>query len=163
MKEIYVPMSSPHDNKGTQSAGVINQLKQAKEIWGILTWIVSAGAAIPAFLKSAGGPVRFLVEVGTYGLACYVSVWIILPIVMMILAGLERVTSRETTDKAAGIVAGLSVLGGGALIRWGLFHPRINEDLDTIGTAFSALLGVAVLAVPFIVLWYFRGSKSRAT
>ena len=156
-------MSSPHDNRGAQSAGVINHFKQAKEIWEILTWIVSAGLVIGAFLKSAGGPVQFFVEVGMYGFACYCSVWIILPVVMMILTGLEKVTSRETTDLAVGIVLGVTVLGGGALVRWGLFHPRVTKDLDTIGTAFGALLGVAVLAIPFIILWYFRGSKSRAT
>jgi hypothetical protein len=156
-------MPSPQNNRSTQSAGVINHLKQAKEIWAILTSIVSAGSIIRAFLKSVGGPVQFLMEVGMYGFACYVSVWVILPIVIMILAGLEKVTGRDTTDVAAGIVAGVSVLGGGALIRWGVFHPRITEDVDTIGTAFMALSGVAVLAVPFIVLWYFYGSKSRAT
>lgn len=156
-------MSFPSNKEDSQSADVISRLKQAKEIWEILVWVISAGTVIVSFVKSTGGLLQFLVEVGTYGIACYIAVWVILPVALWTLAGLEQATSRRTTDLATGITAGIAVLGGGALIRWKLIHSTFTEDLDTIGIAFSSLLGVAVLAAPFIVLWYFRGSKSHTT
>jgi hypothetical protein len=81
---------------------------------------------------------------------------------MALVSGLERATNRVTTDVAAGIIAGLGVLGGGALIRFLLFAPDLTEDLDAIGTAFAATVGVVILLIPLFVLWYFRGSKPRS-
>ena len=151
-------MDNRSGNGSRSSSDLLGRAKQAKEIWEILAWVVSSGTAIVTFVRGVGGPVQFLVEVGVYGFACYVAVWVILPAVVAALTGLENATGRATTDLAAGIAAGTAVLGGGALIRFGLFHPNVTKDLDGIGTAFGALVGLAVLAVPLVALWYFRGS-----
>lgn len=143
-----------------QGSPVPQGLKQAKEIWEYATWVVDVGVAVVGFIKNTGGWVQFLVEVGTYGIACYIAIWLVLPLAVGAVSALEKGTHRTTTDAAAGLIAGVAVLGGGALIRYGLFAPGLTEDLDGIGTAFAALLGVGVLLIPLVVWWYFKGSRA---
>lgn len=127
-------------------------------MWELASWVISAGTTVVTFVRSVGGPVQFLVEVGTYGFACYVAIWVVVPLVLAGLAGLERVSGRQTLDVVAAVAAGVAVLAAGAAVRFGLFHEDVAQDLDAIGTTFSALVGVAVLCVPLVLLWYFRGS-----
>ena len=155
-------MSSPPNNESSQPSGIIGSLKQMKEFWEIVAWIISGGTAIVALINSAGGPIQFLAQVGVFGFACYAAAWVILPIALAALAGLEKMFNRSTTDVVNGIVAGIAVLGGGALIL-STFAPGYAKSLDAIGTAFVVLVGIVVLAIPFIVVWYFRGSKPRMT
>lgn len=91
----------------------------------------------------------------------YATTWVIVPLSLGLLGALEKVTNRRTTDTTIGIVAAMSVLGGGALIRWGLFLPDVTKDLNTIGTIFAVLVGLAILASPFVILWYRHGSEPQ--
>jgi hypothetical protein len=108
-----------------------------------------------------GSLTQFLVEAGIYGFACYAAIWVILPAVLFLMQYLDRTFQRQTTDSAAAIIVAVAVLGGGLLIR-STFVPDYGQDLDAIGTAFAALLGVATLAVPLLLLWYFRGSTPHS-
>ena len=148
------------EGKGTLGRA-LNQADAAHHVWTTLVWVVEAGVTIAGVVRSAGGPVQFLVEVGFYGFACYVAVWIVLPAVLFLLERLEQATGRETTDVAAGLIIGAAVLGGGALIRYVVFAPGLTQNLDAIGTAFGALIGLVVLLIPFVVLWYTSGSQPK--
>jgi hypothetical protein len=120
---------------------------------------VSAGLTIVTFVRDVGGPVQFLVEVAFFGFACYIAAIVVVPALTMLLGGLERAAKRQTTDVAVGLVVGVGLLAGGALIRFGLFHPDVAQDLDGIGTAFGVAVGVAILCVPLVLMWYLRGSE----
>jgi hypothetical protein len=154
-------MSLPPD-KHKQTPDVIGTLTKAKDIWEIGSWIVSAGTTIVTFVRGIGGPVQFLVEVGFYGFACYIAAFVFVPLLIMALTSLEKATRRTTTDAFAIVAVGIAVLGGGALIRFGLFAEGLTEDLDAIGTAFGAFVGLIVLLLPIVLFWYFRGSKPNA-
>jgi hypothetical protein len=154
-------MSAPSDNN-QQKPDVIGTLKQAKDIWEIGTWIVTAGTTLVTFIRGVGGPVQFLVEVGFYGFACYMAAFVFVPLVTLILTKLEEATQRTTTDAFGIILLGIALLGGGALIRFGLFAEGLTEGLDAIGTAFGALVGFAILLMPVFLFWYYRGSKPNA-
>lgn len=133
-------------------------MENIQKVVEFLTFCIATGAAVVGFVKTTGGPVQFLVEVGTFGFACYVAIWVIVPLLIWAITLLERVTHRQTTDAATMVVLGLGLLGGGALIRFGLFHPDVAKDLDTIGSIFTASVGVIVLCIPLVMVWYFKGS-----
>lgn len=140
---------------------VLDQAEAAKRVWEIMVWLADAGIVIVGLVQSTGGPLNFLIEVALYGFACYISLFLVLPIAMVALAALEKVANRQTTDVAIGVTAAVAMLAGGAFIRT-LFYPGLADDLDEIGTMFAALVGVAILASPLIWLWYTNGSRPAA-
>ncbi len=144
---------------GNESQGVLTHMENIQKVGEFLTFCIATGSAIVGFIKSTGGVVQFLVEVGTYGFACYVSAFIIVPLLFGIVFLLEKVTHRETIDTAIAVITGLGLLGGGALIRFGVFHPEVAQDLDGIGTFFAASVGVIVLCIPLVIMWYLKGSS----
>lgn len=156
-------MATPDPREGESPAEtVLQRAETAKRVWEVATWIIEAGVIVVGFISDVGGLVQFLMEVGFFGFACYVAAFIFVPLTVAGLEALERGTNRQTTDIGGGILVGAALLGGGALVRFGVFAPGFTEDLDAIGSTFLALLGLAVLLVPIAVWWYFRGSRPRA-
>jgi len=154
-------MTTSYNSEGDQPKNILDTAKEIKDLIELVTGAISIGIAIVAFLQTPGNLTQFLVEAGIYGIACYVAIWVILPVVLFLINYLDRTFQRQTTDSAAAIIIGIAVLGGGILIR-SMFVPDYGKELDALGTAFLALLGVAVLAVPVFLLWYFRGSTPRS-
>lgn len=137
--------------------------EQAKRAWEVGSFVITAGTTVLAFISDVGGPIQFLVEVSAIGFAAYVALFVVVVPMFYLLQGVEKVTKRESTDTATFVVIGLAAVVGAAVIRFGLFDQRAFEDLDAIGTAFSVLVGIAVLLVPVFVLWYTRGSRPAAS
>jgi hypothetical protein len=102
-----------------------------------------------------------LVEIAFLAIACYIACFVTLPLMIGAISLLEKATNRETTDPAGGFVLAVGVVGGGLIVRYGLFDPNVSHDLDAFGTGFAALIGLVVLASPFVLLWYRAGSKPR--
>lgn len=133
--------------------------KVAQGLWELGTFIISVGSAIGAFISKVGGVTQFLVEVGFFGIAAYVGLFFVVTPLLMLLAGAERVTSRETTDKAFVVFACCAAVVGAFVVRFLVFDDQVAEDLDAIGTAFGVILGIVILAMPLVLLWYFKGSR----
>lgn len=154
------------DRADASAEGVGGQLmrgaRKLDELIGIASTLVSAGTAIVSFIKGVGGLTQFLVEVAFYGFASYIAMFLVLPVVLGAVAGLEKATNRTSTKAATVVVVALGALGGGALVRFGLFAPNVTKDLDGIGTAFGVIVGIAILLVPLAILWYVKGSKPTA-
>ena len=140
---------------------MIERLGTAKRLWEVLLWLVEVGIAVVAFVNSVGGPIQFLIGVAFFGFACYAALFVVVPAAMFALQGLESTFGRSTTDIATAVTAAASALGGGALIRLGLFAPNVSHDLDAIGTGFAVIVGIAIVAMPLVALWYLHGSEVR--
>jgi len=154
-------MTAFPNSDGDKPVKIIDTAKTFKDVIELVTWTISIGIAVLSFLRTPGSLTQFLIQVGTYGFACYIAIWMILFPVLYLINYLDKTFHRETTDTAAAIVVGISVLGGGVLILSG-FAPDAYKDLDTLGTAFMVLLGIVTLAIPFLLLWYYRGSTPRS-
>jgi hypothetical protein len=145
------------------SEGVGGQLmrgaRKLDELIGIASALVSAGTAVVSFIKGVGGLTQFLVEVAFYGFASYIAMFLVLPVVLAAVAGLEKATRRTSTKATTVVIVALGGLGGGALVRFGLFADDVTRDLDGIGTAFGVICGIVILLVPLAILWYVKGSK----
>jgi hypothetical protein len=141
------------------SEGPLETLSRAKRMWEILLWLIEVGIAVVGFVNSVGGPIQFLIEVAFFGFACYASLFVVAPAAAFAFQWLEGAFHRQTTDPAMALTIAAGVLGVGALIRFGLFAPGVTRDLDVIGSVFAATVGVAIMSIPLIALWYFRGSR----
>lgn len=148
--------------KTDKPAGVMETIKTGKEIYEIAAWVISIGVGIRSVIQAQGGIVPILTQVAAYGIACYLAIWVILPLVVLGLSGLEKAFGRETNDTATAIIAGIAVLGGGAFFQ-SVFAPEAFTDLDFIGTTFVVLLGSAILLIPVVLWWYLHGSNPKST
>ncbi|TDP92912.1 hypothetical protein [Labedaea rhizosphaerae] len=140
---------------------VVERLEDGQKIGEFVGWAIGAGSAVVGFVQAHGGPGSILVQLGIFGFACYISVFVAVPVVLGLFAALEKVTARETTDLATAVVLGIALLAGGALIRFGLFYDGIGDDFDTIGKVFAGLVGVAILMAPLVLLWWRKGSRPK--
>ena len=143
--------------------GVVDRALDAgekiKTAWELGAFVISAGTSVGAFITDVGGPVQFLVEVGTIGFAAYIAAFVVVMPAFALLVGLDNVTRRESNTATLVTVGAVAAVGGALLIRFAVFHPDVTEDLDGIGTTFSAAVGVCVLLAPLFALWYFKGSR----
>jgi hypothetical protein len=140
----------------TEGAGIVQ---------GITT-LIAAGSATISYIKTHGGPIQLLVEIGTLGMACYAATFIVALPGGYLLEMLEKVTARETNSVFSfGFFSALIVLGGVA-IRYFLFYPGTTDPsmCDGICTAFLAFLGLLVLLIPIVIalgmLWYRYSSPT---
>jgi hypothetical protein len=136
-------------------------LSNFKELIQNLSWLVASAATVVGFIRTHGGPVYFLVQIGLFGIACYIALFVAIPITAGIMWIAERSTHRESTDASTLIIAAIAVLGVGALIRFKGFYSGIGQpgDFDGIGTAFMALIGALILLLPLGILWWRKGSR----
>ncbi len=153
-------MSETTDDKARAAAGsLMRGGRLINELIGIVSTIISAGAAVVSFIKGVGGPAQFLVEVAFYGFACYIACFVTLPIALFVISSMDRATKRESSTATLAVVVAIGVLGGGALFRFGLFAKDVTHNLDGIGTAFGVICGLVILLIPVGAFWYLKGSK----
>ena len=144
-----------------QPRSVLGHLEDVQKVGEFVAWAISAGSAVVGFVQAHGGLGAVLVQLGIFGFACYISAFVAVPVVLGLLAALEKATNRETTDVAAAVAVAAALLGGGALIRFGLFDGGLGADFDAIAAVFTGLVGVAILLAPLVVLWWRKGSRPK--
>lgn len=140
--------------------GVVDSLSDIKTVVEAIIAIIAAASAVVGFVAANGGLVVVLGQVGIFAFACYVGAF---PAAFVI-AGLDALGNqlrRQTNDTAFIAIAASVMIIFALLVRFVLFYDGIGEegDLDAIGQAFSAALGVGALLLPVFLLWYFHGSK----
>ncbi|MFC6987120.1 hypothetical protein [Streptomyces cirratus] len=122
--------------------------------------MIGIGSALNGFVKSSGGLVEFLMGVGNFGFACYVAAFAAIPI-MMGWAKFLDCRRRDMSDSAFFAMMAAMILIIGWLINRALFGPGANDDLDTFGRTFTALIGVLVLILPIGMLVYVKHTTPR--
>lgn len=141
------------DSNSPSGKSVIDSLEQAKRVYGIAIWLIEVGVVVVGFIKSAGGLIHFLVEAGAFGVACWIAYYPVGWLAWVIMKAFH-LSEDALPDDAWAIVLGLAVLAGGALVRFRLLpHFPDTEHLDLEGTVFLTVVGIVVLAVPFLILW----------
>lgn len=138
---------------------LVQQVDTAHKAVETISTAISISSGVIGFIRSIGGFGQFLVEVGAFGIACYLAIFLFYLPVSWLLGKLEKATRRETTDSAANWIAAGTVLIGGVIVRFAIFADGITQDLDAIGAGFLGLLGILVLLAPVGVWWFSRGSK----
>jgi hypothetical protein len=146
-------------DKTEGSSKAVGLLKSAKDLWELGAWAIAAVSTVITFVKAHGGPVQVLIEIAFIGFGCYVALFIITFPLLSIVGALEKATGRATTDAAGIVILLIGIVGGGVFVRFVLFDQSVTHDLDAIGKAFGATIGIAILVAPFIFLWYRYGSK----
>lgn len=140
----------------------LDVVEKGNRAYEAVTGAIAALSAGLAFVQSHG-PVNLLVQVGIMGFALYISLFIAVPIALGLLHVLHTSTKRESTDTATAVILVVILIATALFVRFGLFYDGIGKpgDLDGVGTAFTALVGVAVLLAPLLALWWSKGSKPR--
>lgn len=153
-------------HSGSSSPGPMERslhvVETGNRIYEALTGAIAAISAILAFV-SQQGPINILVQIGIMGFALYFSLFVAVPVALGLLKVLHVTTRRESTEAATAVIV-IAVLAACALlIRFGLFYDGIGQpgDLDGIGTTFCAAVGVITILIPFVVLWWHKGSTPR--
>ncbi|MGO4599816.1 hypothetical protein [Terrabacter sp. 2RAF25] len=137
----------------------LHAVETGNRVYEAVTGAIAAISAILSFIQQHG-VVSILVQIGIMGFALYISLFIAVPLALGILHVLHGATKRTSTDQAVAVILVVVLVAVALLVRFGLFYDGIGQpgDLDGIGTAFTALVGVLVLLAPLFVLWWRKGS-----
>lgn len=138
---------------------LVQHIETAHNVVETISTAISIGSGVVGFIRSIGGFGQFLVEVGFFGVACYLAVFLFYLPGNWLLEKLGKATKRVTIGSAEAWIAAGTVLIGGVIIRFLVFAEGITRGGDAFGNFFMGLLGVLILLAPLLLLWYTRGSK----
>lgn len=147
------------ENQDKAKPTLVQHVETAHKVVETISTAISIGSGVVGFIRSIGGFGQFLVEVGFFGVACYLAVFLVYLPVNWLLEKLGKATQRVTTGSAEAWIAAGTVLIGGVIIRFLVFAEGITRGGDAFGNFFMGLLGVLILLAPLLLLWYTRGSK----
>ncbi|WP_143110738.1 hypothetical protein [Streptomyces sp. cf124] len=126
----------------------------AKRINEVQT-LITAVAAVVAFINGVGGLVEFLWQVGTFVIPSYVALIFAFLFVMGVEKVLSDSFSRTLTGESAAILFVMALLGGVFFLRFKVFVPTEFDDTAAGARIFACLMGGAILLAP-IIIWLLR-------